>query len=150
MRERVEQQVENSTDIADRLEQLELPPSGIELEDDQDEPETTESVLDEAADIADISKTPTTETGEGFRKAPKDAVLAAELRSVHLDEQSSTSHDLALPVQASFDITLSKTRVYNRVRGREVDTASMILTSRSHAWSVFSDLSLSQLSVIAV
>lgn len=54
------------------------------------------------------------------------------------------------PVHVTFDIVLASTRVYNRVQDREVDAMSSVSTTRSHAWSVLSGVSLAQISLIAV
>jgi hypothetical protein len=53
-------------------------------------------------------------------------------------------------MQKPFEVVLSKSRVCDRVKDREVDGRMSILTTRSHAWSVLSDLSLAAICVIMV
>lgn len=53
-------------------------------------------------------------------------------------------------IQKPFEIVLSRSRVYDRVKDREVDGRMTVSTTRSHAWSVLSGLSLAAISVIAV
>jgi hypothetical protein len=53
-------------------------------------------------------------------------------------------------VESSFNVVLATIRVYNRVEGREIDAMTSVSTTRSHAWSALSNLSLSALSIIAV
>jgi hypothetical protein len=50
----------------------------------------------------------------------------------------------------TFEDVLSSSRVYDRVKHREVDAKSTTSTSRSRAWSILSGLSLTQISVISV
>jgi hypothetical protein len=52
--------------------------------------------------------------------------------------------------KATFEVVLSTTRVYDRVKGREIDAMSIFSTNRSHAWSLLSGLSLAQASAISV
>jgi len=52
--------------------------------------------------------------------------------------------------QATFEIVLSTTRVYDQVKDREIDAMSTVSTNRSRAWSVLSGLSLAQVSAISV
>lgn len=49
-----------------------------------------------------------------------------------------------------FEVILSTTRVYNRVRHRVVDDATSITSTRSRGWSVLSGLSLARISITSV
>lgn len=122
LRKHIGQEVEISFDLTDRLQKLELPPGGIDLE--------------------ELSSTPRAETfGESdLLDGDHTAAYAVGL---------SQTDEIDLP-RASFDITFSATRVYDRVKHRDVDAMSSVLTNRSHAWSLLSGLTLSQLSVIAI
>lgn len=122
LRECIAQEVEVSFDLTDRLQRLELPPDGIGLE---ELPSTLRAETLRESDWLDGDHTATRTPGLS-----------------DLDEMD-------LP-RASFDITLSATRVYDRVKRRDVDAMSSVLTNRSHAWSLLSGLSLSRLSIIAV
>lgn len=48
------------------------------------------------------------------------------------------------------DAVLEASRVYSRVRDREVDAMTLVLTTRSHAWSILSGISMAEISVMAV
>lgn len=109
-------------DLTDRLQRLELPPSGIDLE------ELLSTPRAEALGMSDL--------------------LDGDYTATHAPGLSQMD-EMDIP-RASFDIILSATRVYDRVKHRDVDAMSSVLTNKSHAWSLLSGLSLSQLSVIAV
>lgn len=53
-------------------------------------------------------------------------------------------------IETTFEVVLLTTRVYDRVKDREIDAMSTVSTNRSRAWSILSGLSLAQVSVIAV
>lgn len=68
----------------------------------------------------------------------------------HHDHGNSSNSEPGLSTPGTFEAVLSATRVYDRVRNRGVDDRTSIATTRSHAWSVFSGLSLAEISMIAV
>lgn len=134
LRELVERQVDESPNIASRLSQLELPPGATEL----DEPVLTG--VNGPSDVED------------------DPIDASILRR-GLDSNSilggATNHiEKALTVQApkndDFEIILYSTRVYDRVKHREIDATSTVSTTRSRTWTALSGLSLAQISTVAV
>ncbi|KAK3174234.1 hypothetical protein OEA41_001478 [Lepraria neglecta] len=53
-------------------------------------------------------------------------------------------------MQATYDVVLARTRVYNRVRDRDVDAITSVSTTRSRPWSVLSGVSMANISIIAV
>jgi hypothetical protein len=53
-------------------------------------------------------------------------------------------------MQPMLDVVLATSRVYSRVRDRDVDAMTAVLTTRSRAWSVLSGVSMAEISVIAV
>lgn len=50
----------------------------------------------------------------------------------------------------SYNNTLNSTRVYSRVRNRDVDAVSTVSTSRTRAWSILSGVSIADVSIVAV
>ena len=61
--------------------------------------------------------------------------------------------DVTLPkpeLRTDYDIVLASTKVYNRVKDRDVDAITTNFTDRSHAWSLLSGISMAENSVIAV
>ena len=58
--------------------------------------------------------------------------------------------DADIDVQASLASILEKTRVYDRVKDRDVDALTSICTDRSRPWSILSGLSMAEISVVAV
>jgi hypothetical protein len=126
----IEQQVEVDWSLARRLEALQLPSGVIELDDLGNFP-TGE--LQELGDPEPVSTRPSLPRNPG-----------------HGDNDNESIPDTGLPVQVTFGVILSTTRVYDRVRDREVDDITSVLTTRSHALSVLSGRSQAEISVIAV
>jgi hypothetical protein len=120
----IEQQVENNSDLADRLEQLQLPPD----DDQQAEEMETGSLLQSGHNSTSPAATP-------------------PLIVTPIDQSTS---DAGSPVEPMLDVVLSNSRVYSRVEHREIDATSVVSTTRSHGWSAISGISLTQISVIAV
>lgn len=58
--------------------------------------------------------------------------------------------DATPDVQDVYERVLAATRVYHRVRDREVDAMSSISTSRTRPWSVLSGLCMTEISAVAV
>lgn len=126
LREHIGQQLEKSTDLVSRLRQLDLPSTSIELEGLR--ASDAESSRQERIEIARPSR-------HNCLSPPQDV------------KNANYNTD---PVESSFNVVLSASRVYSRVQSREVDAVSTILTTRSRAWSILSGLSLDQISIIAV
>jgi hypothetical protein len=120
--------VEGSSDLAARLEQLQLQP-------DANQPDelisTPPSVSSDEQALAAGDTTPT--------RAPSPPPIAPTDESIPEADPS---------VQATFEVVLSTTRVYDRVK--DIDAMSTVSTNRSHAWSILSGLSLAQVSAIAI
>jgi hypothetical protein len=130
MQERIEQKVEGSSDLAARLEQLQLPPDANQSDELNSTPPSMS--LDEQAPAAGDT-TPT--------RAPSPPPIAPT---------DGSTPDADPSVQATFEVILSATRVYDRVKDREIDAMSTVSTNRSRAWSVLSGHSLAQVSAISV
>jgi hypothetical protein len=130
LQEHIEQQVEGSSDLAARMEQLQLPPDAIQPGELISTPRSVSS--DEQAPVTGDT-TPT--------RAPSPPPIAPTDESIPDADPS---------VKATFEAVLLTTRVYDRVKDREIDAMSTISTTRSCAWSILSGLSLAQVSVIAV
>ncbi|KAL8748818.1 MAG: hypothetical protein Q9184_007072, partial [Pyrenodesmia sp. 2 TL-2023] len=69
--------------------------------------------------------------------------------------QSEALPDLTCPEanhawQTTYNAVLESTRVYNRVRNRDVDDMSTISSNRSRPWSILSGISMGDISDIAV
>ena len=130
LQEHIEQQVEGSSDLAARLEQLQLPPDAIQPGELISTPPSVPS--DEPTPAAGET-TPT--------RAPSPPPIA-------LTDESIPDADPS--IETTFEVVLLTTRVYDRVKDREIDAMSTVSTNRSRAWSILSGLSLAQVSVIAV
>ncbi|KAK5658293.1 hypothetical protein OQA88_2268 [Cercophora sp. LCS_1] len=127
LQEHIEQQLERDSDLASRLQHLELSPDDIELRG---------LTLSEPSANRDLN------SEEGQSNRPP----------IPLDPPRG---DRATPEKGNgtrqgFDEILSESRLYTRVQHLEIDAASTILTTRSRAWSVLSGISLAQISTIAV
>ncbi|KAK3382735.1 hypothetical protein B0T24DRAFT_21788 [Lasiosphaeria ovina] len=136
LQDHIGQQLERDSDLASRLQQLDLPPGAIELD-----------------DLTPLG--PGSPDGDTVESAEVEVQVGA-LGNSHppgpppIPPSSNVTADAASMPQANFDDILSESWVYNRNRDRETDAASTILTTRSRAWSILSGLSLAQISVIAV
>lgn len=132
----IEREVEEDSDLSRRLENLQLSSDAIELEhisgkDSENSQPSEESKPNSESQVAAASHTVDTIVESG--------------------ENSSVETLLAgLLVDEPFDVVLDSTRVYNRVKDKEIDAASTVLTTRSRAWSIISGVSLSEISMIAV
>jgi hypothetical protein len=130
LQEHIEQQVEGSSDLAARLEQLQLPADAIQPGELTSTPPSVSS--DEQAPAAGDT-TPT--------RAPSPPPIAPTDGSIPDADPS---------IEATFEVVLLTTRVYDRVKDREIDAMSTVSTNRSRAWSILSGLSLAQVSAISV
>jgi len=122
--------VEASSDLVARLEQLQLPA-------DADQPD---ELISKPLSESSSAETPVDGDTTPTRKLSLPPIVVT-------DESIPEADPL---VQATFKVILSNTRVYGRVRDREIDAMSTVSTNRSCAWSVLSGLSLAQVSIIAV
>ena len=127
LQEHIDQQLEGDSDLASRLQHLELSPEDIELR---------ELTLSEPS--ADQDRNP--EEGQSSRPP-------TPLDSPRDGREIPGADDRTRQV---FDEILSESRVYTRVQHLEMDATSTILTTRSRAWSVLSGVSLAQISTVAV
>lgn len=118
------------TDLARRLEDLQLPGEAIELE----TPDSSHS--DEPEEPQDSKLTTITITRP---RSPRPC-----------DDDHNEITEENSPDQQTFETVLTTTRVYTRVRDRVVNDTTSLSTMRSQAWSVLSGLSLAEISVIAV
>jgi hypothetical protein len=135
LQQHIEQQVEEDSDLASRLVQLELPPGATEL----DEPVLTGGYE---------SPDPEEDAGTVSRGTSSTTPGAQPSADVNYTAEGTTEIDT--PVQRGFETVLSSSQVYDRVKHRKIDAASTVSTTRSRAWSVLSGLSMAQISVIAV
>lgn len=126
----VEQQVELDSNLSIRLEALQLPPAAMK------------------PDKLDCSPSGEPQEPEDTELAPLTPTRPGSPR--HHDHGNNAIPELGLPIPETFEVILSTTRVYHRVRDREPDDRTSVSTTRSHAWSVLSGLSLAEISVIAV
>jgi hypothetical protein len=152
LQRQIEQEVDADSDLARRLETLQLPPEAMELENlgnsHPDEPqEPQESQLGTMTPAK-----PRSPPGEGQQSKDPDsgAVTPTRPRSQHRHNDHNEITEYGPSDHQTFELVLSTTRVYNRVRGREINETASQLTTRSQAWSVLSGLSLAEISVIAV
>ncbi len=129
LRENIDQQLEKDSNLASRLDNLELPPGFIDLD---------------GLEASDAESTFSTKTGIAHPSAHANARRPLSMRG------NAGRSGFLHSSQPAFEDVLFTTRVYARVQPREVDAASTILTTRSRAWSILSGISLSQVSVIAV
>lgn len=105
---------------------------------------------------------------------PPDAIEFETLGEAHEQEQGTatlragsvipvnagTPHPHEIPesgvpaanywMQTTYDVVLSMTRVYDRVKDRDVDARTSVSTSRSRPWSVLSGISMARISAVAV
>ena len=126
----VERQIETDSDLSLRLEELQPAPDEKELD------KLDCSLSTDSEDLGDSGLGTLTSThARGLQ---------------HHDHGSSSDSVPGLSTPETFEAVLSATRVYDRVRDRGVDDRTSIATTRSHAWSVFSGLSLAEISIIAV
>ena len=121
-------EIETDATLTTRLEQIPMGPATIDLG-TSDEPCDEEQSIG-ASDGGDI--TPTGATTPSLDKIPQRDLPEPD------PKRKETYND-----------TLATTRVYSRVRDREVNAFS-ISTDRSHAWSALSGVSMSKISVLAV
>jgi hypothetical protein len=127
LQEHIEQQLERDSDLASRLQHLELSPDDIELRG---------LTLSEPSADRDRNS----EKGRSSRPpTPLDP-----------PRDGRASPDTDNTTRQAFDEILSESRVYTRVQHLEMDATSTILTTRSRAWSVLSGISLAQISTVAV
>jgi len=120
----IEQEVEDSTDLSKRLEELQLPADAAEPS------EGIELLL--------------------LNGSGEETTASASKTSRAAPSTDETANDNNSGTPTTFEVVLDGTRVYNRVQHREVDETSTVSTNRSHAWSMLSGISLTQISVIAV
>jgi len=120
----IEQEVEASTDLSKRLEEMQLPADAHEL----------------SQGIELLS----------FDGRGEETTASASKPSRAAPSTDKTANDNNPGTAMTFEVVLDGTRVYNRVQHREVDAMSTVSTNRSHAWSILSGISLTQISVIAV
>ncbi|KAL8670144.1 MAG: hypothetical protein Q9168_005309 [Polycauliona sp. 1 TL-2023] len=125
----IDEEVEADADIARRLSGIEMPPNIIE-------PGIPDEINDETHSMA-VSDPGNVDTAGDL------APLAQKVSCSDVPEPDPR-------LQATFEIVLATSRVYHRVRDRDVDDRSSIATDRSHAWSVLSATSLAELSIVAV
>ncbi len=117
------------TDLAARLERIQLPPDSADLQNFNQTPAERQETI-----------TPKNDTTTPIRTGTLPAREVPELDVPEADET----------MQPTLDIVLATSRVYSRVNNRDVDAAASVLTSRSRAWSVLSGVSMAEISVIAV
>jgi len=127
LQEHIDQQLERDSDLASRLQHLELSPDDIELR---------ELTLSEPSADQDLN------SQEGPSSRPPTPLYSPRDGGEIPDADDRT--------RQVFDEILSESRVYTRVQHLEMDATSTILTTRSRAWSVLSGISLAQISTIAV
>jgi hypothetical protein len=126
LRRLVEQQVETASELSTRLQAVQLPPDPTTLGD------------------SDSNSSGGTQRPEDLEPRPNHP------QNPKHPAGKITVHEKISLMQKPFEVVLSKSRVYDRVKDREVDGRMSILTTRSHAWSVLSDLSLAAISVVMV
>lgn len=126
LQQHVENELERDTDLGTRLETIRLP-SNIDQPGLLDETCTTGCET-----LASVTGTPARST------TPRPGVPEMDVPDADPD------------VQASLAAVLEKTRVYDRVKDREVDALTSVCTDRSRAWSILSGLSMADISVVAV
>lgn len=125
----IEHEVDADGDLAARLERVQLPPGAVELA-------TLETSLDERQEMA-----------------IEEAGDVSASRFTTPQPQELPASDVPEPdagTLATYDAILAKSRIYDRVKDREMDAMSTATTSRSHAWSVLSGVSMAQISVVAI
>jgi hypothetical protein len=131
LQQHIEVEVELDSEMATRLEGLQLPPDAIE-------PDT----LDVAPPL---NADPEPDNSDARTTTPVRAATPEH----HQDNEHSIP-EVEPSIQEPFDVILAATRVYSRVTDKEIDAVSSVSTTRSHAWSVLSGLSLAKLSLISV
>ena len=134
MQENIEQQLEGDSNLASRLQQLDLPPGAVELDELAPFEPKSSGDSDATIEIQDSNSVD--------HPSPS--------RSPRLSIGDDPIPDMDDTAQATFNEVLSASRVYARVEDREVGGISTILTTRSHAWSILLGLSLARISVVAV
>jgi hypothetical protein len=161
----IEQQVETDSTLSERLKALQLPSDATQLDHLCNSPH---SKAQELEDSHPGTVTPTQHRspsldnlGNSPRSLPGEpqALEDPELRSTTSsrsrspgvrDNDNNAILEATLPIQETFDDILSASRVYDRVKDREIDAITSVSTTRSHAWSVFTGMSLAETSVIPV
>jgi hypothetical protein len=119
--------VDADTELVTRLEQIELPQDPME----QEVPNATS----ESQGLEAYGE------GASFPRDPSpDSAPVSEMNI------SGTLED----TQATYEIVLARTRVYNRVIGRDVDAITTASTSKTRSSSILSGISMAQISVIAM
>ncbi len=133
LQDNIEQQVESSSDWVARLEQLQISPNA-------NQPNEVIKLVSMPPHGSSFEQTPLAGDTPPTR-APSPPSIAQTDESIPDADPS---------VQATFEVVLSTTRVYDRVKDREIDAMSRVSTNRSRAWSVLSGLSLAEVSAVAV
>jgi hypothetical protein len=129
LQQHVEQQVEADTDLAARLSGIQLPSDVVDLQ-----------TLDQTPDEGQGRITLADETMTPIRTGTPPAHEDPEM---DIPEADPT-------MEPTLDGLLSTSRVYFRVRDRDVDAITTVSTTRSCAWSILSGVSMAEISVIAV
>ncbi|KAL8786120.1 MAG: hypothetical protein Q9213_002986 [Squamulea squamosa] len=129
LQQHVDNQVEADADLATRLREIHLPPDAAEL-----------NILNETRDV---------EQDTASFDARTIGQITAGTPQPHKKPGFGVP-EVHLGLQATYDAVLATSRVYNRVGDRNVDAISSISTNESRSWSVLSDISMAEISVIAV
>jgi hypothetical protein len=130
LRLHIEQELELPTNLSARLQGIQLPPDAVELDTSNGTPYNL------------------------FQGQDRSDARTIILSRVAMPDKSGisehTNPDASPLVQEPFEVVLAASRVYDRVKDKEVDALNTLSTTRSSAWSALSGLSLSEISVIAV
>ena len=87
---------------------------------------------------------------EGQETTTPDARNTVPVTIATPQPQSIPVPEADLGIQATFDAVLATTKVYDRVKNRDVDAMTSVSTTRPHPWSALPGASLAEISVIAV
>lgn len=126
---RLEYALTADVDLSARLERMHWPPDAIELQSLHENCDRTE----ETATAGSGEITPVRATTPLPKEVPEWDVPVADSRT-----------------QQTYDMILRETRVYRRVKDRDLDAVTTASTNISRTWSVLSGISMSQISVISI
>ena len=129
LRSHTDRELEENTDLADRLRQLELPP--------------------DITFLGNESRIPTPEVEVETPKLPELAPTQL-LSTIESHQPQSDVPEIDTTIPESFNEIIALSRVYKRVQGLEIDAMSTTLSTRSHGWSVLSGMTSARLTTIGV
>ena len=134
LRAYIDQELEKNTDIAERLQQIEVPDDTIEV--------LANSRAQSPATCEDTNEN----TEKDELKLRVDERETTEGEKVNQITIPSGDHSR----QLTFNEVLAASRAYLRVHNLDPDAVSCISTTRSHGWSILSGISSSQVTRIGV